>query len=63
MANIIIVKDEHFYTQDEVYWDFYKCPGCDSTQLAWHFKFCPNCGAKIEWDLTAEHIAEMEDKY
>lgn len=56
----VIIKDENFYSEEEVYWDFYKCPNCGEWRITRIFTFCPSCGAYIMWQLSAKHILKMD---
>lgn len=54
MANIVAVKDEHFFANVRFQLDYYKCPNCsDETgpDITPKYRYCPYCGIKLSWEL------------
>lgn len=54
----VSISKVDFYTEDELYCDWYKCRNCEETDIAEDFNYCPNCGVRINWiqSLTEEDV-------
>lgn len=54
--NPIIIRTEKYPVTDELFTEFYTCPGCffqrvphGRYDMEYDAKYCPGCGRELEW--------------
>jgi uncharacterized paraquat-inducible protein A len=45
----IQMSEDNFYSRDEIYCKWYKCPSCKDTYVTKRDNYCGNCGVKLNW--------------
>ena len=50
----VSIGEAHSEGWDEWYGEWFRCPNCEETSIAYGFEDCPDCGVKLEWQESPE---------